>query len=312
MIVDERLVTYINSLDTGNTRILDAVEREALDSYVPIIRKEMQSFLKLLLAMTKPKRILEVGTAVGFSSILMAEYDPVPCEIVTIENYEKRIPIARENFKRAGKEEQITLLEGDAAEILPTLTEPFDLIFMDIYLNELNGINIVRKIRQMDSKVMIVFLTTSKEHIFEAAPFHFFDYILKPFESTQIFHVLDDALALLPEQESELSFEYRSFDVHFPLSKIQYIYSNNHEVIIHTTNGTHAFRLPFYSVTDHLDDSRFLQCNRGIMLNMDYIKTMESDYFEMTDSKCFPIKTKGRKQIREQYIKYQFLKLEEA
>ena len=131
MIVDERLVTYINSLDTGNTRILDAVEREALDSYVPIIRKEMQSFLKLLLAMTKPKRILEVGTAVGFSSILMAEYDPVPCEIVTIENYEKRIPIARENFKRAGKEEHITLLEGDAAEILPTLTEPFDLIFMD-------------------------------------------------------------------------------------------------------------------------------------------------------------------------------------
>ena len=58
-------------------------------------------------------------------------------------------------------------------------------------------------------------------------------------------------------------------------------------MIIHTTNGTHAFRLPFYSVTDHLDDSRFLQCNRGIMLNMDYIRTMESDYFEMTDSKVF-------------------------
>ena len=131
MIVDERLVTYINSLDTGNTPILDTIEREALDTYVPIIRKEMQSFLKLLLAMTKPKRILEVGAAVGFSSILMAEYAPEDCKIVTIENYEKRIPIARENFKRAGKENQITLLEGDAAEILPTLDEPFDLIFMD-------------------------------------------------------------------------------------------------------------------------------------------------------------------------------------
>ena len=187
----------------------------------------------------------------------------------------------------------------------------FDLIFMDIYLKDQNGIDIVRKIRQIDSKVLIVFLTTSAEHIFEAAPFHFFDYILKPFEYTQIFHVLDEALQLLPESEPELSFEYRSFDVHFPLSKIQYIYSNNHEVIIHTSNGTQAFRLPFYSVTDHLNDSRFLQCNRGIMLNMDYIKAMESDYFEMTDSKCFPIKTKGRKQIREQYIKYQFQKLEE-
>ena len=131
MIVDERLVTYINSLDTGNTPILDTIEREALDTYVPIIRKEMQSFLKLLLAMTKPKRILEVGAAVGFSSILMAEYAPEDCKIVTIENYEKRIPIARENFKRAGMENQITLLEGDAAEILPTLDEPFDLIFMD-------------------------------------------------------------------------------------------------------------------------------------------------------------------------------------
>jgi predicted O-methyltransferase YrrM len=131
MVVDERLVTYIDSLDSGNTEILDTIEKEALDTYVPIIRKSMQSFLKLLLAMQKPKRILEVGTAVGFSAILMAEYNPYPCEIVTIENYDKRIPIARENFKRAGKENQITLLEGDATEVLKTLDEPFDMIFMD-------------------------------------------------------------------------------------------------------------------------------------------------------------------------------------
>ena len=91
----------------------------------------MQSFLKLLLAMQRPARILEVGAAIGFSSILMAEYAPEGCEITTIENYDKRIPIARENIRRAGKEQQITLLEGDAADILPTLQEPFDLIFMD-------------------------------------------------------------------------------------------------------------------------------------------------------------------------------------
>ncbi|MEE1102167.1 MAG: O-methyltransferase [Agathobacter sp.] len=131
MIVDERLVTYINSLDRGNTEILDIIEKEALDTYVPIIRKEMQSFLKLLLAMQKPMRILEVGTAVGFSAILMAEYGPKNCEIVTIENYDKRIPIAKENFIRANKEEQITLLEGDASIVLPTIEEPFDMIFMD-------------------------------------------------------------------------------------------------------------------------------------------------------------------------------------
>lgn len=131
MILDERLVTYINSLGSGNTGILDEIEREALDSFVPVIRKEMQSFLKLLLAMKKPKRILEVGTAVGFSAILMAEYASPQCEIVTIENYEKRIPIAKKNFRRAGKEKQITLLAGDAAELLKTLHEPFDFVFMD-------------------------------------------------------------------------------------------------------------------------------------------------------------------------------------
>ena len=131
MIVDERLVTFINSFDSGNTEELEQIEKEAIETYVPIIRKEMQNFLKMLLAMKKPARILEVGTAIGFSAILMAEYNPVSCQITTIENYEKRIPIARKNFKRVGKEHQITLLEGDAAELLKTLEEPFDFIFMD-------------------------------------------------------------------------------------------------------------------------------------------------------------------------------------
>lgn len=131
MIVDERLVTFINSFDSGNTEELDQIEKEAIETYVPIIRKEMQSFLKTLLAIKKPMRILEVGTAIGFSAIIMAEYNPADCRIITIENYEKRIPIARANFKRVGRENQITLLEGDAAEVLKTIEEPFDFIFMD-------------------------------------------------------------------------------------------------------------------------------------------------------------------------------------
>ncbi|MDD6182348.1 MAG: O-methyltransferase [Lachnospiraceae bacterium] len=144
MIVEERLVTYINSLDRGNTELLDAIEAEAVRDYVPIIRKEMQSFLKMMLQLQQPRRILEVGTAVGFSAILMAEYNPKPCEITTIENYEKRIPIARENFERAGKQDMIELLEGDAAQVLKTLQEPVDFIFMDAakgqYLNFLPDI----------------------------------------------------------------------------------------------------------------------------------------------------------------------------
>ena len=131
MIVEERMRTYINSLDMGNTPFLEELEKKALAGKVPIIRKEMQSFLKLILSIKRPARILEVGTAVGFSAILMAEYNPIPCEITTIENYEKRIPVAKDNFRRAGRESQITLLEGDAGEILKNLTGTFDMIFMD-------------------------------------------------------------------------------------------------------------------------------------------------------------------------------------
>ena len=133
MIIDERMVAFINSLDVGNTEILNEIEREARESFVPIIRREMQSLLKLLLAMKQPKTILEVGTAVGFSSLFMSEYNPVPCRIVTIENYEKRIPIAMENFKRAGKEEVIQLIEGDATKVLAELSENFDFIFMEFF-----------------------------------------------------------------------------------------------------------------------------------------------------------------------------------
>ncbi len=131
MIVDERFVTYINSLSGANTKLLEEIETEALGTDVPVIRKETQECLKLFLAMKKPERILEVGTAVGFSAILMKTYNPADCTITTIENYEKRIPIARTNFRRAGVEESITLLEGDAARVLEQLREPYDLIFMD-------------------------------------------------------------------------------------------------------------------------------------------------------------------------------------
>ena len=131
MIVDERMVTFIHSLETENSEILETIEKEALETFVPIIRKEMQSFLKVLLAIKKPKRILEVGTAVGFSAILMSEYAPTDCTITTIEKYEPRIPIALENFRRAGRQEQITLLEGDALEILKGLEGEYDFIFMD-------------------------------------------------------------------------------------------------------------------------------------------------------------------------------------
>lgn len=127
----ERMSVYIQSLEQPESPVIEEIEKEALEAGVPIIRKETQSFLKTFLLMRKPGRILEVGTAVGFSAILMSRYMPRDGHITTIENYEKRIPVAWENFKRAGQEERICLLEGDALEVMRTLEGPYDFIFMD-------------------------------------------------------------------------------------------------------------------------------------------------------------------------------------
>ena len=131
MIVDERITAYINSLSLEEIPFLEELEQTALKNRVPIIRKETQSLLKMLVQMKCPTQILEIGTAVGFSALLMSEYVDPACKITTIENYEKRIPIARENFQKAGKEEQITLLSGDAMELLKGLSGPYDFMFLD-------------------------------------------------------------------------------------------------------------------------------------------------------------------------------------
>ncbi len=128
---EERITAFIRSLDQGNRPFLNEIEKEAREAGVPIIRPETQRLLRFLLQMQKPRRILEIGCAVGFSALLMSEYGLKECHITTIENYEKRILKARENFERAGKEEQITLLAGDAADILKELEGPYDMIFMD-------------------------------------------------------------------------------------------------------------------------------------------------------------------------------------
>ena len=131
MIGDERLETFLNSMDPELPGELFSLEQRALADHVPIIRRGTRSFLRWILAERRPGRILEIGTAVRFSALFMAWYAPEPVRIVTVEQDARRIAEARKNLAAAGRQKQITLLEGDAAEILPGLSGPFDMIFMD-------------------------------------------------------------------------------------------------------------------------------------------------------------------------------------
>lgn len=131
MIVDERMSAFINSFAAPLPDYLNELEQYSIETNVPIIRKEMQTLMSFLLKMNRPLNVLEVGTAIGFSSLFMKENLPGESKITTIEKYEKRIPMARENFKKHDLNHQITLLEGDATEVLKSLDGPYDFIFMD-------------------------------------------------------------------------------------------------------------------------------------------------------------------------------------
>lgn len=127
----DRVIAYINSLDRGHGALCDRIAGEAREALVPIIRQETAAFLKSMVACVRPMRILEVGTAVGYSALLMAQVMPENAHITTIEKFKPRIPKALAHFEEAGMAERITLLEGDAQEILETLEGTYDFIFMD-------------------------------------------------------------------------------------------------------------------------------------------------------------------------------------
>ena len=101
------------------------------DSYAPIVTPDTEQLIVTLLALTKPKRVLEVGTAVGYSSILMADNLPEDSRIITVERYKKHAEIAVDNIFRVGYQEKIKVIEGEAAEVLSWLDGGFDFIFLD-------------------------------------------------------------------------------------------------------------------------------------------------------------------------------------
>ncbi len=136
---EERLEVFLDSFLPGNTGFLAELEQKALAADIPVIRPQTQSFLRTLLAAAKPQKILEIGTAVGFSALLMCEYGPSGTLVTTIEIDEERVRKARSNIEAAGRQSQIRVIPGDADTVLPMLIvekermkeDGFDLVFMD-------------------------------------------------------------------------------------------------------------------------------------------------------------------------------------
>ncbi len=127
----DRLDSFIDSYFTEQDEFIGKLEQEALKDGVPIIRRDTQQLLRFLLAAQRPERILEIGTAVGFSAIMMAKYTPPKTQIITVEDYAPRIAQATKNIEASGFGSRIKLIEGDGTKVMAGLDELFGLIFID-------------------------------------------------------------------------------------------------------------------------------------------------------------------------------------
>ncbi|SES71788.1 Predicted O-methyltransferase YrrM [Natronincola peptidivorans] len=130
-IIEESVEEYIRKLLPQQQELLNEIESYATQNHVPIIQKEVAALLKILTKASKSKKILEIGTAIGYSSIILCQSAGEGGFVTTIERDEERVQRARLNIEKANLSHHIRIIEGEAQDVLNFLDAKYDLIFLD-------------------------------------------------------------------------------------------------------------------------------------------------------------------------------------
>ena len=183
----------------------------------------------------------------------------------------------------------------------------YQVAFLDICMEGTNGIETARILRRTDPDLLLVFVTSSPEYVWDAFPVHPFDYLLKPYREEKLFQLADELRRVLFRAEPELEVRIARQQVHLPLRKIQYAMAQNHYVRIVSDDGECRAVSTFSQVEQLLRaQENFIVCNRGVILNMDKVLRLDSDCFEMLDGTCLPVRQKDKNTLFAQFTQYQF------
>ena len=183
----------------------------------------------------------------------------------------------------------------------------YQVIFLDICMEGTNGIETARILRRTDPDLLLVFVTSSPEYVWDAFPVHPFDYLLKPYREEKLFQLADEMRRVLFRAEPELEVRIARQQVHLPLRKIQYAMAQNHYVRVVSDDGECRAAATFAQVEQQLKtQENFLVCNRGLLLNMDKVLRFEGDCIEMLDGARLPVRLKDKNSLFAQFTQYQF------
>lgn len=190
----------------------------------------------------------------------------------------------------------------------------FDVIFMDIYMSGITGVETAKELRKKDSHCLIIFLTTSMEHMPEAFSCHAFEYIQKPVTEERAVQVITDIMNILPVKTQYIEFSSNCKNIHMLYSDFVMAVAEGHYLNITDINGeTYRIRQTFSKFTAPLNnDRRFLQINKGILVNMEHIASVEDNTCTMENGQNLPIKVRDNVKIKEIWYQYGFEQIRTA
>ena len=202
----------------------------------------------------------------------------------------------------------------NAGELLEAFSPAaFDIIFLDIVMDDMDGIACAKRIRETDKDVTLVFLTSSREYALDAYPAHPFDYLIKPLETEELGRVLDEIIALQETPEPVISVRVARDTLDIPLKNICSVVSQGHTVKIRLADGQVInSTAPFKELAGDLSaHPRFLVCNRGILVNMDYAVSLIGDDICMNDDTSYPLRINGWRAVVSQFSQYMISRMEQ-
>ena len=175
----------------------------------------------------------------------------------------------------------------------------YDVVFMDVYMDDMNGVQTSLELRKTDNDCRIVFITASDTHMLDAFSCHAFDYIMKPVSKERIFKVMDELLKTMPSAGRVLELNKGRAKLRLSLSKIASILSSGHYVNIRTIGGeSYSIRMTFSDIMGMIaDDKRFLPVNKGIVVNMEHISEITDGACILANGESYPLKVRDKRAI---------------
>lgn len=185
----------------------------------------------------------------------------------------------------------------------------FDLCFMDIYMDGMNGMQASRILYQKDSECMIIFLTTSNEFLAEGYDVRAWRYLIKPITTDTIYKILPDCIEKILSRRCRLKVTVNRIETEIPFSKILYVLSSNRKTEIYLYNDKIELssHIPFSkTIQPLLNDYRFIQCGKGIVVNMSHITRLTEPGFLMNDNHTIPISRRELPEVKKKYLAFSF------